>query len=172
MNAFLLIIPLFLIRYGLLGIINRAALSRAAFFAPLNGREKPAFYCYEVSSIVLILYPLALRVQARQPLFFCGLLVYLLGVAVLAVSTVQFARPGRSGLNTRGLYRFSRNPMYVGYFLYFLGCVLLTHSKLLLISLIVFQISAHWIIRSEERWCEQEFGEEYLSYTRRVRRYF
>uniref|UniRef100_UPI0032610785 methyltransferase family protein n=1 Tax=Clostridium sp. NkU-1 TaxID=1095009 RepID=UPI0032610785 len=61
--------------------------------------------------------------------------------------------------------------MYVGYFIYFLGCVLFTHSMLLLISLLVFQISAHWIILSEERWCANKFGTEYINYMNKVKRY-
>ena len=171
MNAFLLIVPLFLIRFGLLGIMNQEALRSAAHFAPLEGGEKTAFWFYELSNAVLILYPLTLKVQAGKPGFFTGLAVYLLGVAVLAVSTVQFARPGQDGLNTGGIYRVSRNPMYVGYFIYFLGCVILTRSLPLLLSLLVFQISAHWIIRSEERWCKEKFGDAYLNYMKRVRRY-
>ncbi len=36
---------------------------------------------------------------------------------------------------------------------------------------IVFQISAYWIILSEERWCVKKFGEEYINYMNKVRRY-
>jgi protein-S-isoprenylcysteine O-methyltransferase Ste14 len=39
------------------------------------------------------------------------------------------------------------------------------------VLLIFFQISAHWIILSEERWCIKKFGEEYIKYMNRVRRY-
>jgi protein-S-isoprenylcysteine O-methyltransferase Ste14 len=59
----------------------------------------------------------------------------------------------------------------VAYFVYFLGCVLLTRSLLLFAILLVFQISAHWIILSEERWCMEKFGEDYIRYMRGTRRY-
>jgi protein-S-isoprenylcysteine O-methyltransferase Ste14 len=36
---------------------------------------------------------------------------------------------------------------------------------------LVFQISAHWIILSEERWCVNKFGQEYINYMNKVRRY-
>ncbi len=61
--------------------------------------------------------------------------------------------------------------MYVAYFIYFLGCVFLTQSIILLTLLMVFQISAHWIILSEERWCINKFGGEYKKYMNEVRRY-
>ncbi len=83
----------------------------------------------------------------------------------------DFAKPSENGINLKGLYRFSRNPMYVAYFVYFLGCVILTHSLILFLILMVFQISAHWIILSEERWCIRQFGDEYIKYMNKVRRY-
>ncbi len=171
MNAFLLMIPLFLIRFGLLGLLNRAALARAAHFAPREGREQTAYLVYQLSNALLIVYPLFLRIRTGSPWFWPGLVLYLLGMAVLAAATAAFARPGETGLNTAGLYRLSRNPMYVGYFVYFLGCAALARSWVLLLALLVFQVSAHWIILSEERWCLQRFGGEYAAYMARVRRY-
>jgi protein-S-isoprenylcysteine O-methyltransferase Ste14 len=171
MTAFLLMIPLFFIRFGLLGMINRDALSRAAFFAPLEGKEKTAYLFYQVSNIFIILYSFFLKIQTEPSLFFIGLFVYISGVSILTVSTVNFAKPKQSGINMNGIYKISRNPMYIGYFMYFLGCVLLTHSLVLLLSLLVFQISTHWIILSEERWCINNFGNEYINYMNKVRRY-
>lgn len=171
MNAFLLIIPIFLIRFGLLKMINKDALSRAAFFAPLEGSEKAAYLFYQFSYAFIILYSLFLKIQTKPPLFFIALFIYLLGISVLIIATVNFAKPGQSGINTNGIYKISRNPMYIGYFIYFLSCVLLTHSILMLISLLVFQISAHWIILSEERWCINKYGKEYVNYMSKVKRY-
>jgi protein-S-isoprenylcysteine O-methyltransferase Ste14 len=170
-NAFLLIIPLFLIRFGLLKMINKDALSRAALFAPLEGGEKVAYLFYQLSNAFIILYLVFLKIQTKPPLFFIALLIYFLGISVLIISTVNFAKPEQSGINTNGIFKISRNPMYIGYFIYFSSCVLLTHSMLLLISLLVFQISAHWIILSEERWCVNKFGTEYINYMNKVKRY-
>ena len=148
MNAFLTVIPLILIRFGLLSILDKEALKRAAFFAPLIGKEKTAYW------------------------FYVGLVIYGLGVLLCLVSVLNFAKPTVNGINLKGLYRFSRNPMYVAYFICFLGCVVLTQSLILFVLLLVFQISAHWIILSEERWCIEKFGQEYMNYMKKVRRYF
>lgn len=61
--------------------------------------------------------------------------------------------------------------MYVSYFFVFLGCVLLTQSLPLLAALLVFQLTAHTVIRAEERWCLQAFGAAYERYCGSVRRY-
>lgn len=171
MNAFFLILPLIIIRYFLLGLLNLESIKAAAHYPPSKGNEKYAYYVYQLTTIILVIAPIFLKVHFVGLLNYLGAAVYLLGVLLLIISTVNFALPKDVDLRTHGIYRFSRNPMYVGYFFYFLGCVLLTESLILLISLIAFQISAHWIILAEERWCQNKFGDQYRQYQVSVRRY-
>lgn len=171
MNGFLLLIPLILIRYGLLWLFNKEALKRAAFFPPLLGKEKVAFWFYQIATMLLFLYLCFLKIDVDSMWFYPGAFIYGFGVLLCIVSISNFSKPSRNGINLKGLYRISRNPIYVSYFIYFLGCVLLTRSFILLALLIVFQVSAHWIILSEERWCVKKFGEAYLNYMEKVRRY-
>lgn len=171
MNAFLLILPLIIIRYFLLGFLNIEAIKTAAHFAPFEGKEKYASFVYQLTTLFLVLFPFFLQVHFTGMLNYFGIIVYLLGIVLLILSTVDFALPKEAGLRTHGIYRFSRNPMYVGYFVYFLGCVLLTESWLLLISLVAFQLSSHWVILAEERWCQDKFGQDYLQYQKQTRRY-
>ena len=171
MNGFLLLIPFILIRFGLLNILSKEGLKRAAYFAPLIGKEKAAYWFYQISNILIFVYIFFLEITTDPYLFYAGFVTYGLGVLLCLASVSDFAKPAENGINLKGLYRISRNPMYVAYFIYFLGCVLLTQSLLLLAILIIFQISAHWIILSEERWCIKKFGEEYKNYMNEVRRY-
>jgi len=171
MNAFMTVIPLILIRFGLLSILDKEALKRAAFFSPLIGKEKVAYWFYQISNILIFVYLCFLKIMTDPYWFYVGLAIYGLGVLLCLVSVANFAKPEMNGINLKGLYHLSRNPMYVAYFIYFLGCVLLTQSLILLAMLLIFQISAHWIILSEERWCVKKFGEEYKNYMNKVSRY-
>ena len=171
-NGAILLVPLFLVRYGLLAVLSREALARAAHFPPVEGRERIAYWAYQGATVAMVVCLFFLKIRTDAPWFYFGLAVYGLGVLLLVLGAVDFARPAVDGLRTRGLYRLSRNPMYVAYFVYFLGCVVLTRSYMLLAMLLVFQVSAHWIILAEERWCRQAFGERYDAYRRSVRRYF
>ena len=165
MKGFLLLIPFFLIRFGLLSLLNKGAVKRAAYFAPLSGNEIVAYWVYQISNLAIFIYLCFLTVRIQFSWTFCtGLIFYMTGLILCAVSIVNFAKPSADGLNCNGLYRFSRNPMYVSYFIYFAGCALLTQSFLLFGIVIIFQISSHWIILSEERWCRETFGEEYRRY--------
>lgn len=74
---------------------------------------------------------------------------------------------------TTGVYRFTRNPMYLAMSLVYLALSLLLDSGVALVffaPLIVLVRVA--VIDREERYMERKFGEEYLSYKRAVRRWF
>lgn len=169
----LLLLPFFLLRFGLLACLDRTAVGRAAHFAPMYGLEQAACWVYQFSNAAILVCILLAKVQRFPPLLFCGgLALYALGLLLLALSVIAFASPSEEGINQGGVYRFSRNPMYVAYFLYFLGCALLGQSWLLAVFTLIFQLSAHWIILAEERWCIQRFGDAYIQYMKTVRRYF
>ena len=159
--AAVLLIPFLSLRFGVLSMLDSSALRRAAHFPPFRGSEKPAYWLYQLSSAALLL----------GPLFWSGAALYAFGLLLLLLSVIGFAAPSESGVRQKGVYRISRNPMYVSYFFVFLGCVLLTQSLPLLAALLVFQLTAHTVIRAEERWCRQTCGAAYERYCGSVRRY-
>ena len=122
MPGVLLFLPFLLVRFGLLAAKNRQALPRAAHFAPMQGREKIAYAVYQLATLGILLALCASRIQTGSTgTWYGGLAVYLLGLALCAVSVLHFAAPDQDGLNTQGIYRLSRNPMYLGYFVCVLG---------------------------------------------------
>lgn len=172
MNGFILIIPFLFIRFGFLSIVNKESVERAARFAPMYGKEMIAYWVYQITNIAIFLYLFFLKVIIDSSwLFYVGIICYLLGLLLCTISIKDFAKPSNEEMNDNGIYRFSRNPMYVAYFIIFIGCVFLTRSWILLGIVAVFQISAHWIIFAEERWCAEKFGEAYKQYMKKVRRY-
>jgi protein-S-isoprenylcysteine O-methyltransferase Ste14 len=72
----------------------------------------------------------------------------------------------------RGPYRFTRNPMYLSFLLLCIGCaVMLMNVWILLLTPVVAGVLQHFVIRHEEAYLEHKFGEGYLAYKRRVRRW-
>ena len=171
-NGLLLMLPFLLIRFGLLSALNKAAVKRAALFSPMYGNEMIAYWIYQTSNIAIFVYLCFLKVTIDTSwLFYTGAGIYLTGVLRCAVSIKDIAMPANKEMNDNGIYRFSRNPMYVAYFLIFTGTALLTKSWILFGIVVIFQISAHWVIIAEERWCMEQFGEAYRQYMKKVRRY-
>ena len=71
-----------------------------------------------------------------------------------------------------GPYRFSRNPMYVGFTLIYLGITCWVNSRWPLVALVIVLPVMHYlVIRREERYMERRFGDAYRAYRRRVRRW-
>jgi protein-S-isoprenylcysteine O-methyltransferase Ste14 len=107
------------------------------------------------------------------------------GIALYAAGTAlagfAFASLGKSlavglpesatELKTGGVYRFSRNPIYLAaYFLCAGSCVMTPHPVNLLLFLSATVVH-HRIILREERFLGERFGGAYAAYRRRVRRY-
>jgi protein-S-isoprenylcysteine O-methyltransferase Ste14 len=73
---------------------------------------------------------------------------------------------------TDGPYRVTRNPGYLGMALVYIGVALLSHALWVLLPLpLVLAIVDRGVIAREERYLEGKFGQEYLDYKRRVRRW-
>lgn len=101
----------------------------------------------------------------------------LLGGFFLCIWSVSEAKEMRiespKVLLTSGPFALSRNPMYVGWTIIFLGVSLIAGSLWLILILPVVFLYVHFVdIPKEERLLEARFGEEYCQYMQRVRRYF
>lgn len=73
---------------------------------------------------------------------------------------------------TSGPFAYSRNPLYLSLFVLYAGIGILADNVwLFVLALPVFFIVRYGVIAREERYLERKFGETYLSYKRRVRRW-
>jgi protein-S-isoprenylcysteine O-methyltransferase Ste14 len=77
-----------------------------------------------------------------------------------------------SALVTRGIFRFLRNPMYVGLVLAVAGLAILLASDWMLVMTVLLAVTLHvGVVRREERYLEARFGDAYRAYCARVPRY-
>ena len=110
---------------------------------------------------------------------FTGFCIGLLGDAVFLVSVICMKDSWRAGipdgerteLVTGGIYRYSRNPAFLGFDLQYAG-VALMYGNLLTLAFSVFAaIMLHCQILQEERYLRDVFGAPYEAYRRQVFRY-
>ena len=105
----------------------------------------------------------------------------LTGSFIVLICIVRFAIEGKGTLSpfdptkklvVRGLYRYSRNPMYVGMIILLIGEALFWWSSSLAIyAVIVFLAFNLFILLHEEPRCRRVFGTDYDDYRARVRRW-
>jgi protein-S-isoprenylcysteine O-methyltransferase Ste14 len=108
-----------------------------------------------------------------------GLLI-LVGVAVFgagirnfsnATTPVQGTKPVRA-LVTTGIHGWSRNPIYVGMFLVYIGIGMAVRSSWILILTLPLAITIRYgVVAREEAYLERRFGDVYRDYKARVRRW-
>jgi len=115
------------------------------------------------------------RLVAGLALALLGALVALAGVLAFRAhrTTVNPLTPQRSSsLVSSGIYRFSRNPMYLGFLLALAGwwVVLANWTAALLLPAFVAYMNRFQIV-PEERALLERFGAEFSAYATRVRRW-
>lgn len=134
-----------------------------------------------VASLIHSRRPWSISDGNAMALAVVGVTAIAIGIAVGLASVDSFRKAnttilpaGRptTAIVARGPYRFTRNPMYLAMaFAYFgLSTVLNNAWALLFLPMVVAGID-RFVIRREERYLTQKFGEAYLRYCQRVRRW-
>ena len=112
---------------------------------------------------------------------FAGTALIIAGGVIMVTCILRFITEGKGTISpldptkkliVRGLYRYSRNPMYVGVMLILTGETLFWWSPALaLYAAVVFIAFNLFILLHEEPRLRRVFGPEYESYMRQVRRW-
>lgn len=104
--------------------------------------------------------------------FSVGLLIFALGLAGFVAALWNFRNTPSDRPATVGLYRVSRNPQALTFFLALYGITLTIGSWIALLTVAACQLFAHFRILAEEAACLRQYGDAYRAYMRRVPRYF
>ncbi len=112
---------------------------------------------------------------------YLGILIFLTGLFIMLHCVITFAVDGLGTISPAdptkrlvisGLYKFSRNPMYVGIIMILTGEVVFVRSVYLLIYTIVVFILFHLFVKyKEEPRLKRDFGQDYEMYCQTVRRW-
>ncbi|MEW8957159.1 isoprenylcysteine carboxylmethyltransferase family protein [Clostridium sp.] len=103
---------------------------------------------------------------------FIGLLVFIIAMVNMGLSwRVGIDKKSKSKLITRGVYKFTRNPAFVGFDLMFLGLFLTFPNVITLVVSVVNIIFIHRLILEEEKHLISMFNNEYYSYKSKTPRY-
>lgn len=110
-----------------------------------------------------------------------GVLIAVAGDLVFVVSVVTMKDSWRAGVSetdktelvTDGIYRFSRNPAFLGFDLVYIGILLMFFNWILfflsVFAIIMFHLQ---IVNVEEDFLIVAFGDDYIQYKNKVNRYF
>ena len=131
-----------------------------------------------IGLVIDLVVPLALFEDAVR--WAAAAVAAALGLGLMAGGVTLFRRAGTNvqthmpstTVVTTGLYRFSRNPIYLGLAALYLGLAFAANSGWTVILLLPLMVVMRYgVIAREERYLEAKFGDEYRAYKAQVRRW-
>ena len=140
---------------------------------------------YLVLFLSVVMIGLGLKLPLAEiipyPWSLCGIALMVSGVATAFSVAARFRHSDSQintfktprNLQTDGLFARSRNPIYLGMLVFLVGlAVLLKAASVWIGPLVFFLIANTWYIPVEEKNAAETFGDAYLDYKKRVRRWF
>jgi len=124
-----------------------------------------------IAAVAFVLLSLVTPLHPGPATFTIGVALYIIGYAVVMVALADFRRAPADGIVNEGLYRYSRNPQWVGLVGVYVGTALATGAVLPLALVLVLVGAYHAQILLEEAICLSAYGERYREYVARVPRY-
>ena len=118
-----------------------------------------------------VIYSVFLPLKLGTVWFFVGLPVTLIGLVTSGYVMVNWADTPAGEPVTRGLYRYSRHPMYVTEVLFLLGVSIASASWVFLLFPIIIGVGAVYFIKMEEAFCLGHYGKAYREYMNRTPRW-
>jgi len=103
--------------------------------------------------------------------FYMGLSVFIFGLLLLSIATSNFMTTPVDQLIQKGVYKFSRHPMYLATFLICLGSGIATASWIFILLSTILAVCFHYEALVEERYCFNTYKELYKEYMNSVPRW-
>ena len=170
-NAWIFMIWLVILNFAV-RLVSKEVYQRASQPSDM----KPS-YTYKIVSyismplwILATVYSVFLPFQLGTIWFSAGLAIFLLGLVILSIASANFATTPLDEPITKGIYRFSRHPMYLSMFLIYLGVIIASASWVFLLIAITELILTHCAKPYEERYCLEKYGNAYHEYMNRTPR--
>ena len=146
--------------------------------SPISYMLEIIIFGIHANSIYLILptqWPNIPQLPDSQVVRIVSAIIFAIGVVILFVAWFGLGTKSSLGmdknrLNTSGLYKFSRNPQLVGYGIMLVSFTILFFSWLTIIWILLYLIASYFMVKSEEEFLEQKYGQEYKEYSNSVPR--
>ena len=111
---------------------------------------------------------------------YVGILFCYIGLLIFLSALISFGKAWRIGIDERnsnelitgGIFKYTRNPIFLFMDMYFLGMALIYPNIVLIVMAICMVIGIHFQILREENFLKNKFIEKYIEYRKRTRRYF
>lgn len=140
----------------------------------------PTLLLISIVIMIIIHFLLPIKIILVLPFNLLGICLLLVGIFISIVGSNKFERENTTVMTFNipellvvdGMYKYSRNPMYLGFVLMVIGVwVLLGSLSTIFVGLIFILLLDRYYIRFEEKVLHEKFGVAYMEYKKNVRRW-
>jgi len=173
-NAWIFVLSFFLIAFGLTSLIMKVFFPNKESRPdkpPFNEKEKRLYSISQVAIWASNIYSIFLPLKLGTAWFYAGFAIYLLGMIFTIIAAINLETTPLDKPATKGLYRISRNPIYLGCFLIYVGIGIACASWLFLLLTTIWIILYDILVAPEEHWCLEKYGDAYREYMDRTPRW-
>ena len=131
---------------------------------------KPSQICKVINYVSMPMWLLATAYSIFLPLklgtiwFTIGLVIFSLGLTINTIATINFITTPINEPVTRGVYRYSRHPIYVALLLIYFSVSIASASWVFLLFTILLAIEVRLSVIEEERYCSSKYDFAYREY--------
>jgi protein-S-isoprenylcysteine O-methyltransferase Ste14 len=141
-------------------------------FKPHNESERKLYTIGWIMWFAACIYSIFLPLRLGTMWFYVGLPISLVGlIAYTAVNVNMATNPMEKEPLTKGLYRYSRHPMYITQFVMFIGVGIACASWVFLLFWALYTILSFIMAIPEEQFCLEKYGDAYREYMNRTPRW-
>ena len=165
-NAWIFIIPFII--YWIVGI--KFLFSKRMPESPSIKRRKIEILANMLVIIMFgsFIYSIFVPIKLGTIWFYFGLLVYLIGIILITISMINFATTPINKPVTKGAYHYSRNPMFIGFFLEYFGIAIACISWVYLVITVICILIMVYLSPFEEAITLGHYGKAYKEYMKRT----
>ena len=130
----------------------------------LTRKENILTYAVFLPMVISWVYAVFVPLQLGTVWLYSGLIICLFGMIFTSAAILNSATSPKEKVITKGLYRFTRNPTYIGMILMQIGLGIACSSWLYLLLTVALIILLNANLSAEERYCLYRFGDDYRKY--------
>ena len=139
--------------------------------APYEKNERIFSRSSMILLLLAIIYSIFLPLQLGTVWLYVGLPIYFVGLIIFIAPMVNIVTTPHGEPFTKGFYRHSRHPMYLGSCLIHIGVGIASASWVFLLFAVVSAILTPFLAIPEERGCLELYGDAYREYMNRTPRW-
>jgi protein-S-isoprenylcysteine O-methyltransferase Ste14 len=142
----------------------KAMFKKGGASPPYKKTEKIISNLGTLVGVILFIYSIFLPLPLGTPLLYAGIALFVVGLIIFKTALIPWSTTPFDEPITRGLYRYSRHPIYIGVFVQYIGIGIASASGLFLLIAVISIILSILITPAEERFCCEKYGNTYREY--------